>query len=357
MGNAVSSFFQTLVAETAKASALLAPTWNLAGSIYWDYSPVAASLGQTINIPIPVDPTGQPNPPGDAGSADITLSDINFATVPVVFNMHPHFSYVVRDFEQFNSPTLVRTVFADAGMKAVKSYINKQIANLITTANFPTNLWNGTNHNFVAGTVFYPVTGATGKNLSVAEFLYPTATNAGLFSRLSDLLVPVQDDPQNMSIVLPTVPYARILDASASGGSNDPAWTNAFQAGMQITQAARQSGVMPTSYGCTFKLDQQMPTTGTAPTRVFTGLYLHRYAIAAVSRPLPEPDGKVVDYQYIRMAANPDYAGPKGMLELPLRVMVGYNQYPKQGYIVTIDAGMGLKVVRDSMAIPFTVAE
>ena len=41
----------------------------------------------------------------------------------------------------------------------------------------------------------------------------------------------------------------------------------------------------------------------------------------------------------------------------PVRITVGYNQYPKQGYIVTVDAGYGLKVVRDNMCQLFTIAE
>jgi hypothetical protein len=351
----ISGFYQTLVTETVKASQLMAPSWNLGNSIFWDYSPIAASIGQTLNVVIPVDPTSGVT---DPGAGDITSVPIGFTTQQIVFDKHPLFSYEVKDWEQFNSPAIIRNVFADAGIKAVKNAINKSIANLIVTANFPTNLWNGTSKSFNAGTIFYPVTGASGKCLSVSEFLAPSATNAGLFARLSDLNVPVQDDPQNMSVVMPSVPYSRILDATSPASNNDPAWTQAWQAGMNTTQSARQSGVLPVAFGTTFKLDQQMPVTGSAPTRTFTCLYMHRYAIAAVSRPLPPPSNKVVDYEYIRMTPNPDYKDVSpGMMQLPLRVMVGYNQAPKLGYVVTIDAGLGLKVVRESLAIPFVVAE
>ncbi|MBV8078144.1 MAG: hypothetical protein JO284_17175, partial [Planctomycetaceae bacterium] len=71
----------------------------------------------------------------------------------------------------------------------------------------------------------------------------------------------------------------------------------------------------------------------------------HRWAVAGATRPLPPPDAKVVDYTYI------DFMG------VPVRITVGYNQYPKQGYIVTVDAGYGLKVVRDNMCQLFTIAE
>lgn len=358
MANTITSFFQTLVAEVSKASSLLAPTWALAGSCFWDYSPVAATIGQTLNVPIPTDPTPQWTVP-DAGAGDISLTDIAFTTRSITFDQHPLFSYVVRDFEQFNAPSLVRSVFADAALKVVQNNINAKIISQITTANLNVNLWNGTNHNWVAGTTFYPCTGASGKCLSVAEFLSPSATAGGLFSRLSDLNVPVQSNPANMSLVVGTAPYARLMDStSPAGTTNDPNWSTAWQAGMGVTEDVRRSGVMPTVFGMNVKLDQQMPVTGTAPARTFTGIYMHRYSIAVASRPLPRPDPKVCEFEYIDMKANDDYSNiPEGGMRLPIRVQVAYNPYPKLGYIVIIDAGYGLKTMRPEMAIPFTVAE
>ena len=154
---------------------------------------------------------------------------------------------------------------------------------------------------------------------------------------LADQKVPVADDPENMSLLLPSLPYTAML--------GDSQWTQAQIAGMKTAEFVRETGVMPTAYGMTAKLDQQMPATGASPTRTFTAAYLHRWAVAGVTRPLPPPDAKVVDYTYI------DFMG------VPIRITVGYNQYPKQGYIVTVDAGYGLKVVRDNMCQLFTIAE
>ena len=250
----------------------------------------------------------------DGGAGDIAVTDIGFNTAGIAFNKHPYFAYVVRDFEQFNSPLQVRTVFLDAVLKGVKSNINATVTGLFTTGNFPTNAAIAT----------------TGHLVTTAQFL-------GAMAVLADQKVPVADDPENMSLLLPSLPYTALL--------GDSQWTQAQIAGMKTAEFVRETGVMPTAYGMTAKLDQQMPATGASPTRTFTAAYLHRWAVAGVTRPLPPPDAKVVDYTYI------DFMG------VPVRITVGYNQYPKQGYIVTVDAGYGLKVVRDNMCQLFTIAE
>src|SRR5262245_15265009 len=136
MPNTVSAFYQTVVAAATEASQLLAPTHKLSESVYTDYKPSTATLGQTINVAIPTDPTASV---ADAGVSDIALTDIGFATVPIVFNKHPYYAYVVRDFEQFNAASDVRNVFMDAALKGVKNNINAAISALLVAGNFPTN--------------------------------------------------------------------------------------------------------------------------------------------------------------------------------------------------------------------------
>jgi hypothetical protein len=220
----------------------------------------------------------------------------------------------VRDFEQFNSPERIRNVFLDAALKGVKNYTNARITALMTAANFPT-------HAAIAATTHIVTT---------TQFLSAMAV-------LADSNVPVANDPENMCLIVPSLPYTAIL--------GDANWTQAQIAGMKTAEFVRETGTMPTAYGMTVKLDQQMTITGTAPTRTFTGIYMHRYTIGVVTRPLPAPDGNVVEYTYV------DFNG------LPIRIMLGYNQYPKKGYIVSVDAGFGRKVVRDYMGQLFTIAE
>ncbi|MBV8605917.1 MAG: hypothetical protein JO034_00440, partial [Singulisphaera sp.] len=72
MANSVSSFYQTVVAAATEASQLLAPTWKASDAIFWDYRPEPATIGQTLNVPIPQDPSGSVQ---DGGAGDIAVTD------------------------------------------------------------------------------------------------------------------------------------------------------------------------------------------------------------------------------------------------------------------------------------------
>ena len=154
---------------------------------------------------------------------------------------------------------------------------------------------------------------------------------------LSDQFVPVRDNPNDMSLIVQSQPYTAIL-----GDSN---WTQAQIAGMKTAEQVRATGVMPVAYGFSVKLDQQLPTTGAVGSRTYTAALFHRWAVAMVTRPIATPDTNVVESMMM------DFAG------VPVRVMLGYNQYPKLGWVVTIDAGYGRAVVRPSMCQLYTIAE
>lgn len=343
MANSITSFFQTVVTAAVEASQLLAPTWKAIESIYWDYRPEEAALGQTLNVPIPNDPTAGVV---DNGAGDIVLNDIGFSTTPIIYNRHPTYAYVVRDFEQFNSPEMIRTVFMDAAMKGIKNNVNAAICSLFTTAAQPNGLGTGAN-----GIPANTTISATGHVVTVPQFLQA-------MSVLAKQNVPVANDPSNMHFLLYPDAYMSLMDGTTGGAG--AAWVQAFIAGGETAKYVHMRGDMPTAYGMTLRLDQQMPTTvpgGGSGTS--TGVYMHRYAVAGVTRPLPKPDEKVVDYTYVNFAANPMYGetlGDGAPPSFPVRVMVGYNQYPKQGYIVSIDAGYGLSVVRPNMAQLFSIA-
>jgi hypothetical protein len=341
MANSITSFYQTVVTAAVEASQLLAPTWKAIESIYWDYRPEESALGQTLNVPIPNDPTSNVI---DMGAGDIALNDIGFTTTPIVFDRHPSFAYVVRDFEQFNSPEMIRRVFMDAAMKGIKNQINSSITSLFTSS--ATTF--GTTASPIAGVVTISTTGHV---ITVPQFLQG-------MSVLAKQNVPVANDTANMSLLLYPDVYMSLMDGT-TGGSG-AAWNQAFIAGARIPEQVHRTGDLPTTYGMSVKLEQQMPTTvvgGGSGTS--TAAYMHRWAIAGVSRPLPKPDDKVVEYTYVNFAANPIYNSTFGdgpAPSFPIRVMIGYNQYPKQGYIVSIDAGYGLKVVRPNMCQLYSVA-
>jgi hypothetical protein len=310
VANSVSAFWQTLVAAATEASQLLAPNWRAIESIYMDYSPIPATIGQTLDIAIPGDPTSSVS---DIGVGDAILTDFAFTNVPMTFNNHPEYGVIIRDFEQYNSPDSIRTRITDPALKGVKSYINKQVCALFTTGNFAIN----------------PAIATTGHIITTTQAL------AG-YAVLSDKFVPVQDNPQDMSLMTGSIPYAMFL--------GDANWTSAQIAGYRTTDVVRETGVMPVAYGFQLKLDQQCPVSGTAPSRTFTGALFHKWAVAMATRPIATPETTVVEVTTV------DFAG------VPLRVMLSYNHL-KLGWIVTIDAGYALKVVRPEMCQLYTIAE
>jgi hypothetical protein len=314
--NGISAFWQTLVAEMTDAVQVLKPTWATLEQIYWDYKPEQAALAQTLNVPLPQDPSHTVT---NIGNNDITLSDPNFNTVPIVFDQHPSFSYAVRSFEQFNSPTIIRKIFVDAAFTAVKNFINADFTSLFTTGNFTTN------------------TAVSGSSSIVTTTNFTKA-----LAILADQKVPVSDNVQDMTCLLPSTVYYALTDPASTDGKN---WAQAFIAGNKFAEAVRETGTVPVAYGTQFRLDQQMPTSGAVGSRTFTAALMHRWAVAGVSRPLPEPDGKVVDFERYQF-------GP-----LEMRMFMSYNHYPKDAYIVTIDCGYGRKVVRENMCQLFSIAE
>lgn len=315
MANSVTSFYQTLVAAAQEASQVLVYNLKAVDSVFLDYDPsVVADIGQVLNIPIPGSQTSSIY---DAGSADVSLYDVSATTKAITMNKHPMASFVVRDFEQFNTPERLRNVFLDGALKGIKEDINSKVTALFTSGNFDTN----------------SAISCTASIVTVTQFLNGKTA-------LADQKVPV-NDAANMSLLLPSKPYNSIQDSSVAAGQ---AWVNAQVAGMRTAETVRASGETPVSFGVTVKLDQQMPISGSAPNRTFTGALIHRWAVAVASRRLPEPDGRVVDYTYV------DFAG------IPIRIQLGYNQL-KNGYVVTVDAGYGLAVIRKEMGQIFSIAE
>ena len=309
MANTISSFYQTLVTAATEASQALVGPNAFLDAVYLEYKPEAASIGQTLNVPIPAIVT---NSVADGGVADPTFTDITFNTEAIVFNQHPQYNYIIRDFEQFNSPLLIRQVFLDAAIKGVAEYIDKTVAGLFTTANFTTNTAIATTAHIITTTQFL-----TGMSNLLAQ-----RVNC--------------NDVQNMTLINHPVVWTAIM-----GDSN---WTQQSIASELVAERVRNSGAIGTSYGATIAHDLFTPVTGTAPTRTFTGAYFHRWAVAVATRPLPPPDAKVADFMYVM------YKG------IPLRITLAWSVL-KNGYCVLVEAGFGLKVVRPEMGQLYTIAE
>jgi hypothetical protein len=296
----VSAFFNTLVAAASEASAALVGQTQLVDAVYKDYQPVTLAPYNTLQIPLP-----DQAPLSEIGSNDFTPVDISAQMVSLTFQNHPGIAYVVRDFDQYRSAESIRTLFLDATFKRAIEYLNGQIANLITTANF---------------NAYAPIASTGGSaNLAIADY-------AKAWGNLAAGKIPVQDSGQMRLAVHPDV-YANLL--------TNPAWVQESMVGRLIADPARRDAWLGQQFGAHVVWDQQMPKTGgtssTSPS--YTALYFHQYAIALGLRHLPEPDGRVVEYTTVFV---------KG---IPMRVMIGYNQI-KAGYICSCDFGFALGVCR-----------
>lgn len=318
-----SGLFQTVVAAMSDASQLLSPTHELANCIYWDFDPaVPTAIFQTMNVPIPGDPTSTIS---NVGTGDRTVSDLSLTTVPIVMNQNLSGSWPIRVFEQFNSQEQIKNIFMNALFTGMKNSINAQVAALLNTTNFTTNTAISTTSGVV----------------TVPQFLGGQAV-------LADQYVPVQGDPQNMFFVLPSKPYTLMMDGTTS--SAGAAWSQAFIVGEQTAASIHREAKIPVAFSTQFQLDQQMPTSGAAPSRTFTPAYFHRWAIAGATRPIPMPPeaSKVVEFAYVPWGDPPF---------MSILVEMGYNQVPKGALIITISAGFGLKVIRENMCQLFSTAE
>lgn len=319
IGN-LSGLFDNVVAEFTKATELLSPTHGAMDAIYWEYKPQEVGvLGQTINVAIPQDPSNQVQ---DIGVNDLVLSDVAFETTPIVFNRHPSFAFAVKDYEQFLTPFQIQQNFVKASFTGIQNHINATVTSLFTSANFVTN----------------PVISATGGLITVPQFLSAKAT-------LIDQNVPVNGDPRDMTLLLPSVPYTLMQDATTGGSA--AAWSQAFIVGQNTASEIHDKGTVPVAFNTSVQVDQQMPTRGTTGSRTFTGALFHKFAVAGASRAIGTPPqaDKVAEFTYI------DWKG------MSLRVMLSYSHFPKGGLIFSVDCGYGLKVVRENLGTLFSIAE
>ncbi len=310
-GNTVSSFFQSLVAASTDANQVLVGTNSLIDAVYVDYAPVAAAKFSTISIPIPVSVTSQVS---DMSSGKATFTAVNAGTKPVSLANHPQYGFVISDFEQYRTDEQLVNVFIKPGIAAVAENANGAIAALLSSANLTVN----------------PVIATTGSQIA------PTDLIQG-YIRLAEQKVPVLDTP-NMSFIMPPRVYGNMLPASS--------WTQESIASAATAIEARRQGMLREAYGSRTAMDQQMPTTGVAPTRTFTSVYMHKYAIALVSRPLPPAPNN----------GSNNFCTFTKWKNFSIRITMQYSvEYG--GWLVSIEAGFGVAVIRPEFAQLFSTAE
>lgn len=299
-----------MVAAASEASQVLVGTTALLESVYLDIKPTeTASIGKTINVPIP-----DAAVVADSGVGDPVFTDSVVATKAIQMSGHPQAGRIVRDFEQYNTPRSMRDLFIDPAIKGIGESINSAIGALLTTGNFTVN----------------SAVSCTGGLVSTTQFLSGRA-------ELQTSKVPLSDYG-NLTFV-----NSGFVDAKILG---DSSWVEQAKAGDATSARVRELGALRSAYGFRVVDDQAMDqlTTGTASTRTFRSAAFHRYAIALVSRPLPAVDPNVVDSMTVFWKS------------IPIRVSVGYS-IAKAGYLISVEAGYGLAVIRPEMGLIFTVTE
>jgi len=291
----------TLVSAASDAQKVFLGSTGLLNAVYTAVDPIEGYPYKTLNIPIPARAVAT-----NVAAGDFNFNDLSDTNQPVTLDTNIETGFVIRSFEQWTSPDLLRTVFLDAAVKSCIRKVDDTIAAVITTGNFT----NATVAN----------TGGTTNVFSVANFL--TARTA-----LANAGVPV-DDLANMSFVQPETAYQAML--------GDTAWTAATSVGSALAGNIRESGSIPIAFSTHLSADLSLGTltTGSASAHIYTGALLHRYAIVVASAKMPAPrPSEVVDFVDMIIAG------------LPFRIMVSYS-HTKAAWLVSVNCGLGVAPMR-----------
>src|SRR4051794_9799136 len=107
MANSISGFYQTLLAAAGDYTKVLAPTNALVNSVYRDVNLVdRASVGQTINVVLPAIGSAT-----NVGAGDFNFNDLSETTKAITMDTNVQDGFVVRSFEQFNTPESIKETF------------------------------------------------------------------------------------------------------------------------------------------------------------------------------------------------------------------------------------------------------
>jgi len=307
-----SNFYQNLVAAFGEANAAVVGPTKIIESVYVDYKPEEAALGQTINVPLPARLTSQV---ADIGTGSFTPINPSSTVVALPFTNHPGISFVVSDFSQYNTPTDIRKMFLDSCLKGILEYINQDLGSLFNSTNF--NVYGS------------PIAGSSNE--------FTTANMVTAFGKLASARIPVRDFGNFFGLFHPLV-FANM--------TNDTTWSANSQIGYQIAGETRRYGMLGEQWGALLDFDPDMPnvTSGSPATTTYTSAIFHRHAVALGIRPLPIPD-------------TPNVLANNIMLKdiVPVRVMVGYQQQ-YGGWMITVDAGYARSVIRPDHGILGTVS-
>jgi hypothetical protein len=301
VANDTGGLFQTLVAGASLASQELHYQNAFVDAIYFDYKPEPQQPYTGLNVIIP---SVNESDVTDVGSGPLQPADTNHSNVQIPFDKHFSTSFVIKAWDVVRTPVDLKTKFIKPKLEALLRKVNRTLAALVTTTNFPT----------------YTLISGSGADL------FNRSDITGAWKNLAGAGAPTEDDGNMFFITNPTA-YGNML--------SDTNWIQAYAVGDANAISAQRSAKMRTQYGCELRYDQHIANYNSGKQ---AGIFMHRYSIAAVtSPPMPSGDPSVKETTF-RL---------KG--QLPVQMQMQYS-LKDQGWLINLHSWWGCKVVRPELA-------
>lgn len=381
MANTITGFLERLTAAAGEFNKAKVGKLGYLDSVFLDVRPEVARAGQNIRVYFP-----DVSAYTDQAANDWNPDDVNPGYVDVPFGQRPGKAILIRDFEQFQTATDIIEQFIDPNYKRAMEYANAQIAALINSTNFNTyspivasklanitiddaaNAWdilvgnkvpisdpenasliyhNNVHRNMLTDTNWYQesLVGAviaSGVRQGAAE-VGNAANTAFNYRRRYDQQAPT-GVTANLTGTVSVTNGSTTVTGSSTTFSTQASVGSWITIGTDAT-AYRVAALSVSTPDTSLTLSQAYGgTTASGKTYVrttYTGVAMHRFAIALAVRPLDIVNDGHVRSRLIMMRG------------LPMRLMLSY-QHLKAGWLMSLDYGMVAKVIRPDFGILIT---
>ena len=299
-GNTLTGLFQTLVVPaTAQIAQPLAYRNGAVRKIATISQPQRGSVGQTINVNIPV---VSENDVVDIGNGPIQITDGDHATVSLTINNNKSWSRRIQDFDQARTPSQFKDMYLGPGVESVLRKVNRQVCSLITAANF---------------SAYSSITGPA------AVFSRPNV--AAAWNNLVNSGVPMT--PGEVHLLTHNLPYSTMI------GDDTYKWIQQNIVGDSAAAMAQQTARLMPAFGAQIDYDQQMPSPTSS---TYAGLFFNKNAIAIV----PVVPADLIEKSHVEEML----FSPPGT-DLIFRIQMWYDPNG-QGLILHIHCMFALSIVR-----------
>jgi hypothetical protein len=383
MSNNIGGFLERLTAAAGDYNKAKVGELSALDAVYLDIRPEVARMGQTIRVYFP-----DVSAFTDQAANDWNPDDLNPGFVDVPFGQRPGKGILVRDFEQFQTSTDIIDQFIDPLYKRAQEYANGQVFNQITSTNF----------NVYTPITTAPAEVDIGSAKLAWNFLVRNkvpirdSSNASILYHV-DVHANTLTDPAwaQENLVSAVIAETTRRDAATPGTAANQAFkfTRRFDQQAPTASSSNLTGTVTVANGSTAVTGSsttfltQVAATPTAPAigntvwltfgadtqaypvanvasntaltlaqpyqgaltsgnnfvrTTYTGVAMHKYAIALAVRPLEIVNNGQVNSRLVKI---------KG---LPIRVQLSY-QHRQSGWLLTMDYGMVCKVIRPDFGV------